>query len=278
MRRPWSGTPRRRRSPRRRSGRTARARPCSSGRCDSPPTPTRSRWPSCTRAWPASTRCLTAGRRPRPSCAPRWPCGRSRATPLRIGEDLRLMSTALWRLCRGDEVMQAAQDAVRALESGPECVERAQAYASLGACALSRGQIAEGLDYCERGRASAERLGRLEVQSYALNAIGLGLVYRRPRRNRRHRGSAAPRARRRPAGTRGPGLLEPGGGRRHRAAVRSRRSLLRRGHGLQRRARARRVRPVHGWLASQRPAGDRPLGRGGRASATRCSAAGGSRR
>ena len=60
--------------------------------------------------------------------------------PLRAAEDLRLMSTAMWRLCRGDEAMRAAQDAVRALESGPECVERARAYASLGACTLSRGQ------------------------------------------------------------------------------------------------------------------------------------------
>jgi DNA-binding CsgD family transcriptional regulator len=41
---------------------------------------------------------------------------------------------------------------------------------------MTRGQIAEGLESCERARASAERLGRLEVQSYALNAIGMGLV------------------------------------------------------------------------------------------------------
>jgi DNA-binding CsgD family transcriptional regulator/tetratricopeptide (TPR) repeat protein len=101
---------------------------------------------------------------------------REQGDALRIGEDLRLMSTALWRLCRGDEVVRAAEDAVRALETVPEGVERAWAYANLGACALTRGRIADGLEYCERARASAERLGRPEVQSYALNAIGLGSV------------------------------------------------------------------------------------------------------
>jgi DNA-binding CsgD family transcriptional regulator len=101
---------------------------------------------------------------------------REQGDAVRIGEDLRLLSSALWRLCRGDDAVQAAKDAVQALESGPECAERAQAYASVGACALCRGQISEGLEYCERGLASAERLGLIEVQSYALNAIGLGLI------------------------------------------------------------------------------------------------------
>jgi tetratricopeptide (TPR) repeat protein len=147
---------------------------------------------------------------------------------LRIGEDLCLMSTALWRLCRGEEVTRAAQDAVRALESVPEGAELAQAYANLGACALSRGEISEGLAYCERGRAFAQRLGRPEVQSYALNAIGLGLVY---------------------SGRDGIGTIEDAlrlaldadlqehAGRAHSSlveAVRSGRSLLRRWHGLQR--------------------------------------------
>ena len=72
---------------------------------------------------------------------------------------------------------QAAQDAVRALESVPEGVELAQAYANLGACALISGRDLRGARLLRAGTGRRERLGRPEVQSYALNAIGLGLVY-----------------------------------------------------------------------------------------------------
>jgi DNA-binding CsgD family transcriptional regulator/tetratricopeptide (TPR) repeat protein len=95
---------------------------------------------------------------------------------LRVGEDLRLLSTALWRLCRGDESARAGEDAVRALDSVPESAERTRAQVNLGACTLTRGRIAEGLELLEQARASAERLGRFDLLSYALNAIGLGRI------------------------------------------------------------------------------------------------------
>ena len=38
---------------------------------------------------------------------------------VRAGEDLRLLSTTLWRLCRGSESEQAAEDAVRIFELLP---------------------------------------------------------------------------------------------------------------------------------------------------------------
>ena len=36
---------------------------------------------------------------------------------LHVGEDLRLLSTTLWRLCRGEESERAAEEAVRVLEA-----------------------------------------------------------------------------------------------------------------------------------------------------------------
>ena len=49
----------------------------------------------------------------------------------RVGDCLRLLSRALWRLCRGEEANLAAQQAVDVLESLPPSRELAWAYANL---------------------------------------------------------------------------------------------------------------------------------------------------
>jgi DNA-binding CsgD family transcriptional regulator/tetratricopeptide (TPR) repeat protein len=97
---------------------------------------------------------------------------------LSVGEDLRLLSRALWRLCRGEEVMRTAQEAVRILAALPPGRELAWAYAGLGASCSGVGRIAEGLELLEKARALGELLHEPSLVSYALNQQGMTLVGR----------------------------------------------------------------------------------------------------
>jgi DNA-binding CsgD family transcriptional regulator/tetratricopeptide (TPR) repeat protein len=121
-------------------------------------------------------------------CAPldRWPeaeralrvaldLRRDEQNQLRVGEDLRLLSVALWRLCRGTESMQALESAVRILDALPPGRELARALAVLGAYYLGEGRTGEGLATAHRGRQLAETLDAPDVLSYALNGLGCGL-------------------------------------------------------------------------------------------------------
>ena len=92
---------------------------------------------------------------------------------VRAGEDLRLLSTTLWRLCRGEESEQAAEDAVRLLESLPPGRELVWAYARLGASRWNRGQAADGLSAIHKARDLGESLHLPDIESYAAHAIGL---------------------------------------------------------------------------------------------------------
>ena len=121
-------------------------------------------------------------------CAPldRWPeaeralrvaldLRRDEQNQLRVGEDLRLLSVALWRLCRGTESMQALESAVRILDTLPPGRELARALAVLGAYYLGEGRTGEGLATAHRGRQLAETLDAPDVLSYVLNGLGCGL-------------------------------------------------------------------------------------------------------
>ncbi|HEY1673788.1 MAG TPA: LuxR C-terminal-related transcriptional regulator [Streptosporangiaceae bacterium] len=121
-------------------------------------------------------------------CAPldRWPeaeralrvaldLRRDEQNQLRVGEDLRLLSVALWRLCRGTESMQALESAVRILDALPPGRELARALAVLGAYYLGEGRTGEGLATAHRGRQLAETLDAPDVLSYVLNGLGCGL-------------------------------------------------------------------------------------------------------
>ncbi|HEY2281279.1 MAG TPA: LuxR C-terminal-related transcriptional regulator [Streptosporangiaceae bacterium] len=121
-------------------------------------------------------------------CAPldRWPeaeralrvaldLRRDEQNQLRVGEDLRLLSVALWRLCRGAESARALESAVRILDALPPGRELARALAVLGAIYLEEGRTDEGLATAHRGRQLAETLDAPDVLSYALNGLGCGL-------------------------------------------------------------------------------------------------------
>jgi tetratricopeptide (TPR) repeat protein len=95
---------------------------------------------------------------------------------LKVGEDLRLLSTTLWRLCRGAEADRAAEQAVLVLEALPPGPELAWAYASLGFSVFESGRTDEGLGFMEQARDLGERQDRADIVSYALNGLGLSLV------------------------------------------------------------------------------------------------------
>ena len=100
--------------------------------------PARQRRRPCMRAWPTSMRCSTAGKKRNRRAGPRWRCGASSATSECVGRNLRILSTTLWRLCRGTESDRAAEEAVAVLEALPPGKELAWAYGSL-AGSMSRG-------------------------------------------------------------------------------------------------------------------------------------------
>jgi DNA-binding CsgD family transcriptional regulator/tetratricopeptide (TPR) repeat protein len=95
---------------------------------------------------------------------------------LSIGEDLRLLSRALWRLCRGEEQVQAAEEAVRILAALPSGRELAWAYANLGGSYLGLGRIEESAGLFGQARALGELLHEPDLVSYALNGDGFVLV------------------------------------------------------------------------------------------------------
>lgn len=97
---------------------------------------------------------------------------------LSVGEDLRLLSRALWRLCRGEENIRAAEEAVRILEALPPGRELAAAYAYLGAFYGGEGRIDEGLELLAKARVLGELLHEPGLVSYALNMHGIIQVER----------------------------------------------------------------------------------------------------
>jgi DNA-binding CsgD family transcriptional regulator/tetratricopeptide (TPR) repeat protein len=100
---------------------------------------------------------------------------RDEQNQLQAGEDLRLLSVALWRLCRGAESLRAMVAAIRILDTLPPGRELGQALAVLGPTYLSVGRTDEGLAASHRARQLAQSLDQPDVLSYALNGLGCGL-------------------------------------------------------------------------------------------------------
>jgi DNA-binding CsgD family transcriptional regulator/tetratricopeptide (TPR) repeat protein len=101
---------------------------------------------------------------------------RSIGDDLRVGENLFQLSKTLWRLCRGDEAVDAADQAVQVLESLDPGRELAWAYANLSAFRMEGGLYRAGIDLGEKARTLGEDLGQHDVVSYALNTIGCARV------------------------------------------------------------------------------------------------------
>src|SRR5262249_44510403 len=111
---------------------------------------------------------------------------RAAGDSLAVGEDLRRLSSTLWRLCRGPESDQAGDEAVAVLEALPPGRELAWAYANAGASQLTNGLIDEAIATFRRSRDLAEQLGDTEVVSFPLNNLGCALVIGRRGGGRGH--------------------------------------------------------------------------------------------
>ncbi|HEV8219679.1 MAG TPA: AAA family ATPase [Streptosporangiaceae bacterium] len=91
---------------------------------------------------------------------------------LSAGRNLWMLSKALWRLCRGEESAQTAEEAVRILAGQPASPELAWAYAHLSALRLHVGEMDQAIALGEQARSLGEQLGLPEIVSYAVNTIG----------------------------------------------------------------------------------------------------------
>jgi DNA-binding CsgD family transcriptional regulator/tetratricopeptide (TPR) repeat protein len=91
---------------------------------------------------------------------------------LSAGRNLWMLSKALWRLCRGEEAAETAQEGVRILAGQPASPELAWAYANLSALQMYVGQTEQAIAIGEQACRLGEQLGLPEVVSYALNTIG----------------------------------------------------------------------------------------------------------
>ena len=88
------------------------------------------------------------------------------------GRILRLLSTTLWRLCRGAESDQASAEALAVLETVPPGAELAWAYASRGADHVISGRLDEAEKVLVLARDLTGRLGDTGAACYTLNVTG----------------------------------------------------------------------------------------------------------
>jgi DNA-binding CsgD family transcriptional regulator/tetratricopeptide (TPR) repeat protein len=95
---------------------------------------------------------------------------------LSVGADLRMLSKTMWRLCRGDEAVWAAEEAVSVLVTLPPSRELAWAYANVSAFHMDVGHHDDAIELGEKARDLGERLHEAAVVSNALNTIGCSLA------------------------------------------------------------------------------------------------------
>ena len=92
------------------------------------------------------------------------------------GATWRRLSRTMWRLCRGQEDLAAAERAVALLEPlGPDA-ELAWAYVNLGYLRMTENEIEVAIGLVRQAQAMAEALGVPEVLSEALNTEGCALA------------------------------------------------------------------------------------------------------
>jgi DNA-binding CsgD family transcriptional regulator len=92
---------------------------------------------------------------------------RAAGDPLGEGDTLRRMTAALWRLCRGDQILAAAEAAVAILEPLGATAELAAAYACLAAFQNKPGRGNIAVPLAQRAQELAVRFGVPAVRSRA---------------------------------------------------------------------------------------------------------------
>jgi DNA-binding CsgD family transcriptional regulator/tetratricopeptide (TPR) repeat protein len=97
---------------------------------------------------------------------------RALGDPESVATDLRWLSRSLWRLCRGEESTDLAEEAVAVLEGRPPSSAKAWAFAHLGGDRAMAQRNEESIRLSEVALGIGEDLGLADVVSYALNTIG----------------------------------------------------------------------------------------------------------
>jgi DNA-binding CsgD family transcriptional regulator/tetratricopeptide (TPR) repeat protein len=92
--------------------------------------------------------------------------------PVKISENLRWRSVCLWRLCRGEQSLRAAEEAVEAVVDTPPSRQRAWAYAYYATIMAEMRPGADALAIAEEALRQADVLGCHDVSASTLNTIG----------------------------------------------------------------------------------------------------------
>jgi DNA-binding CsgD family transcriptional regulator/tetratricopeptide (TPR) repeat protein len=92
------------------------------------------------------------------------------------GESLQHYSLTLKHLCRGDEAVDAAVEAIRTLEPLGETRELAGAYVTLAALRMTRNENDEAVELARRAEALARSLDAPDVIADALNTEGCAVA------------------------------------------------------------------------------------------------------
>jgi DNA-binding CsgD family transcriptional regulator/tetratricopeptide (TPR) repeat protein len=92
---------------------------------------------------------------------------RAAGNALGEGDTLRRMTVVLWRLCRGDQILAAAEAAVAILEPLGPTAELAAAYNGLAAFRIAPGHLDIAVSLARRAQELAARVGEPAVQSRA---------------------------------------------------------------------------------------------------------------
>ena len=95
---------------------------------------------------------------------------------VREGRSLRGLSHALWRMARGQQSQEAAEQALALLEPLGPSEELAWSYASLAGTAADQARGADALELVARARAVAEPLGLTEVLVDVQDTAGCALA------------------------------------------------------------------------------------------------------
>ena len=99
------------------------------------------------------------------------------AEPTRLGLLKERLGRYLWNAGDGFAALEACREAVRLVPSESPTLARARVTASLGQILMIEAFWEEAKPVCEEAVAVARRVGAPEIESHALNSLGMTIVY-----------------------------------------------------------------------------------------------------
>jgi tetratricopeptide (TPR) repeat protein len=95
------------------------------------------------------------------------------AEPIRLGLLTERLGRYLWNAGEGFAALEACREAVRLVPTDPPTLARARVTASLGQILMVEAFWGEAKPVCEEAVAVARRVGAPEIESHALNSLGV---------------------------------------------------------------------------------------------------------